>query len=246
MIKIFLQPHSSVDTANAQVTAVSQFMLRQMPQGTQPPEIIDFSASSVPVLQLGISGKGLSEQQLNDYAKNVIEPQLSTVHGIVLPNPYGGKQVAVMVNLNPNLMQSKGIAPQDILNALAQQNLVLPSGTAKIGGTEYDVHLNGAPRTVAELNNLPVRQVGNSTIYLRDVATVSNGFSVQTNIVREDGRRGVLMNVLKAGNASTLDVVKGVLDSLPRLQTLLPPNVKISPALRPIDFRARGDRWRAS
>jgi CzcA family heavy metal efflux pump len=229
VVKIFLQPHASLDTANAQVTAVSQYMLRQMPPGTLPPEIIDFSASSVPILQLGISGKGLSEQQLNDYAKNVLQPQLATVRGAVLPNPYGGKQAAVMVNLNPNLMQSKGIAPQDILNALNAQNLVMPSGTAKIGGSEYDVRLNGAPRTIAELNDLPVRQVGNSTIYLRDVATVSDGFQVQTNVVREDGRRGVLMNVVKAGNASTLDVVKGVLGRLPRIATLLPPSLKISP-----------------
>src|SRR5499425_1997771 len=168
IIKIFLQPNASLDTANAQVTAVSQTILRQLPAGAQPPLIINFSASTVPILQLGLSGSGLSEQQLNDLGQNFLRPQLVTVPGSVIPYLYGGKQRQVMIDLNEGLMQSKGLAPQDVLNAVQQQNIILPSGTAKIGPFEYDVRVNASPRTVPELNDLPVRVVGNSTIYLRD------------------------------------------------------------------------------
>ncbi|MGA8529261.1 MAG: efflux RND transporter permease subunit, partial [Acidobacteriaceae bacterium] len=190
VVKIFLQPGASLDLANSQVSAASQFMLRQLPPGTLPPEIINFSASSVPVLQLSLSGKNLSEQQLQDYATNYIRPQLITVPGAVVPSPYGGKTPQVMINMNQNLMQAKGISPTDVLNAVNAQNVVLPLGTAKIGTSEYDVRMNTAPRTIEALNNLPIKQVGGITIYMRDVATVSNGFAVQTNIVRQDGRRG--------------------------------------------------------
>jgi multidrug efflux pump subunit AcrB len=229
VVKVFLQPGASLDTANAQVTACSQFILRQLPPGTLPPEIINFSASSVPILQLGISGKNLSEMQLNDYATNYIRTQLVTVPGAVIPSPYGGKQRQVMINMNQQLMQSKGISPGDILNAVNSQNLVLPSGTAKIGENEYDVRMNSSPRTIAELNAIPIRQVNGATVYLRDVATVSDGFAVQTNIVRQDGRRGVLVSVLKAGNASTLDVVKGVRQMLPHIAAIVPPQLVMSP-----------------
>ena len=229
VVKIFLQPGASLDLANSQVSAASQFMLRQLPPGTLPPEIINFSASSVPVLQLSLSGPGLSEQQLQDYATNYIRPQLITVPGAVVPSPYGGKTPQVMINMNQSLMQARGISPIDVLNAVNAENVVLPVGTAKIGHDEYDVRMNTAPRTIAALNNLPIRQVGPTTIYLRDVATVSNGFAVQTNIVRQDGRRGVLITIIKSGTASTLNVVKGVRAMLPRIATMVPPQLKITP-----------------
>lgn len=229
IVKIFLQPGTSLDTANAQVTAVSQTILRFLPPGALPPLIINYSPSSVPILQLGLSGKGLSEQQLNDLGQNFIRPQLVTIPGAVIPFPYGGKQRQVMVDLNPNLLQAKGLSPQDVLDAVTSQNLTLPGGTAKIDDFEYDVRVNSSPRTVAELNDLPVKQVGSSTVYLRDVANVRDGFAPQTNIVRQDGRRGVLMSILKAGDASTISVVKGVRDLLPRIVQTLPPELKIQP-----------------
>jgi CzcA family heavy metal efflux pump len=229
IVKIFLQPGASLETANAQVTAISQALLRQLPPGTLPPLIINYSASSVPILQLGLSGEGLSEQQLNDMGQNFVRPQLVTVPGAVIPWPYGGKQRQVMIDLNQNLLQSKGLSPQDVLNALTDQNLVLPGGTAKIDEFEYDVRMNTSPRTVAELNDLPIKQVGNSTVYLRDVANLRDGFAPQTNIVRQDGHRGVLLSIMKAGTASTISVVKGVRELLPRVAQTLPPQLKIQP-----------------
>src|ERR1700678_3918579 len=229
VIKIFLQPGASLDTANAQVTAASQFMLRQLPPGTLPPQIINFSASSVPILQLGISGEGLSEAQLNDYATNFVRTQLITIPGAVVPSPYGGKQRQIDVNMDQAAMQSKGVAPADILDALARQSVVMPSGTIKIGQSEYDVRTNGSPRTVEGLSNIPIKQVNGTTIYLRDVASVSDGFQVQTNIVRQDGRRGVLISILKSGSASTLDVVKGIRAILPRVASTVPPALKMTP-----------------
>jgi multidrug efflux pump subunit AcrB len=229
VVKLFLQPNASLNTANAQVTAASQFLLRQLPPGTQPPQIINFSASSVPILQLGISGQGLAEDALNDLSLNFLRPQLITVPGAVVPYPYGGKQRQVMINMNSGLMQSKGLSPQDLLNAVNQQSLVLPSGTAKIGPTEYDVRLNASPRKVDELGALPIRNVNGTTVYLRDVASVADGFAPQTNIVRQDGRRAVLVTVVKSGTASTLDVVSGIRKLIPRVATTLPPALKIEP-----------------
>ena len=229
IVKIFLQPGASLDTANAQVTAISQTVLRQLPPGTLPPLVINYSASSVPILQLGLSGKGLSEQELNDIGQNFMRPQLVTIPGAVVPWPFGGKQRQVMVDLNPGLLQSKGLSPQDVLTSFGSENLVLPSGTAKIDEFEYDVRLNSSPRTVAELNDLPIKQAGLSTVYLRDVANVRDGFAPQTNIVRDDGRRGVLISIMKAGNASTIDVVKGIRQILPRVAQTLPPQLKIQP-----------------
>jgi len=229
VVKIFLQPGTSLDTANAQVTAVSQTILRQLPPGSLPPLIINYSASSVPILQLGLSGKGLSEQQLNDTGQNFIRPQLVPVPGAVVPYPYGGKQRQVMIDLNTDLLQAKSLSPQDVLNALTNQNLVLPGGTAKIDEFEYDVRVNASPRTVAELNMLPIKQVGNSTVYLQDVANVRDGFAPQTNIVRQDGHRGVLLSILKAGTASTISVVQGTRDLLPFIAQTLPPELKIQP-----------------
>jgi CzcA family heavy metal efflux pump len=229
VVKIFLQPGASLDTANAQVTAASQYLLRQLPPGVLPPQIINFSASSVPILQLGISGRGLSESQLNDYATNFIRTQLVTVPGSVIPLPYGGKQRQINIAMDQTAMQSKGVAPGDLLNAVAQQNVVMPSGTIKIGQAEYDVRTNGTPRTVEELSNIPLKQVNGTTIYLRDVASVSDGFQIQTNVVRQDGHRGVLVSVLKNGNASTLDVVKGIRTLLPRVASTVPSELKMTP-----------------
>ena len=227
--KIFLQPYANVTTGISQVTAVSQTILRQMPPGVNPPLILAYNASSVPILQLALSGKTLQEQELNDIGMNFLRPQLVTVPGAAVPYPYGGKQRQVMIDLNPPLLQAKGLSPFDVVNAVGAQNLILPSGTAKIGQFEYDVDLNASPRTIPEISDFPVKVVGNSTIYVRDVANVRNGFSPQTNIVRQDGQRGVLVTILKAGNASTLDVVKGVKELLPRVEATLPSQLKIQP-----------------
>jgi CzcA family heavy metal efflux pump len=229
IVKVFLQPTASIDRANAQVTAVSQTILRQLPPGSLPPLILNYSASTVPILQLGLSGKNLTEPQLNDIAVNFLRTQLVTVPGASVPFPFGGKQRQVMVNLNQGLLQAKGLSPNDVLTVLGTQNLILPGGTVKMGQFEYDVDLNADVKTVQELNDLPIKTVGSSTIYLRDVATVSDGFAPQTNIVRQDGSRGVLVTVLKAGDASTIDVVKGVRQILPRVAQTLPPNLKIQP-----------------
>src|ERR1700683_2814305 len=229
VVRIFLQPNADLATENAQVTALSQSVLRQLPPGELPPVILNYSASSVPILQLGLSGQGLSEQELNDEGQNFLRPQLITVPGAVLPWPYGGKQRQVMIDLNTNLLQSKGLSPQDVLNSVSNQYVVLPGGTAKVNLFEYDIRLNSDPRTVPELNDLPVKQVGNSTIYLRDVANLRDGFTPQTNIVRQDGNRGVLLSVSKAGNASTIDVVNGIKQLIPRVAQTLPPELKIQP-----------------
>jgi CzcA family heavy metal efflux pump len=229
IVKVFLQPTASIDRANAQVTAVSQTILRQLPPGSLPPLILNYSASTVPILQLGLSGKNLTEPQLNDIALNFLRTQLVTVPGASVPFPFGGKQRQVMVNLNQGLLQAKGLSPNDVLTVLGTQNLILPGGTVKMGQFEYDVDLNADVKTVQELNDLPIKTVGSSTVYLRDVATVSDGFAPQTNIVRQDGNRGVLVTVLKAGDASTIDVVKGVRQILPRVAQTLPPNLKIQP-----------------
>ena len=229
VVKIYLQPGASLDRANAQVVSASQFALRTLPPALQPPEIINFSASSVPILQLGLSGQGMSEQQLNDLGLNFLRTQLITVPGAVVPLPYGGKQRQVMINMDQNLMQAKNVSPTDVLNSVNAQNLILPSGTAKIAENELDVRMNVTPRTIAELNDIPIKQVDTKTVYLRDVARVSDGFALQTNVVRQDGHRGVLLAILKAGSASTLDVVSGIRNIIPRAATTLPPEMKITP-----------------
>jgi len=229
IVRIFFQPGANVDRATAQITAGSQTVLRFLPPGSQPPVMINYSASTVPILQLALSGQGLSEQQLNDIGLNFLRTQLITVPGAVIPFPYGGKQRQVMVDLKPGLLQSKGLAAADVVSALSQQNLVLPSGTAKIGTSEYDFGVNASPKTVPELNDLPLKVIGNSTVYLRDVANVRDGFAPQTNIVRKDGHRGTLATVLKSGNASTLDVVQGIRNLLPRVAATLPAELKIQP-----------------
>ncbi len=229
VIKIYLQQGASLDTANAQVSAASEFELRQLPPGVLPPQIINFSASSVPILQLGLSGNGLSEQQLNDMGLNFIRPQLVTIPGAVIPNVYGGKQRSIMINMDPKQLQAKALSPVDVLNALATQNVVQPGGTAKIGMDEYDIHLNSSPLTLEGISNLPLRQVNGTTIYVHDVATVADGSIPQTNIVRQDGKRGVLVTILKSGTASTLNVVAGIRALLPRILQTLPPALRITP-----------------
>ena len=230
IIKTFLQPGASVDTANTQITGVSVAQLHSMPPGTAAPFVIAYNASTVPVLQLAISSNQLSEAELNDWAQNFIRPDLVTVPGAEMPYPFGGKQRQVNVSLNTGLLQSKGLSPSDVVNAIGNQNVILPAGTAKIGQLEYDVDLNSSPFTVAELNDLPIKLSANNTpIYVRDVATVSDGFAPQTNIVRLNGERGSLISVLKHGDTSTLAIVKGVLDALPRIRNALPPSIKIEP-----------------
>ena len=230
VVKVFLQPSASIDRALAQITASSQTQLRQLPAGTTPPLIIAYSASSVPVMQLALSGQGLSEQQLNDYGLNFIRTQLITVPGTAVPYPYGGKQRQVQVDLNPAALQSKGLSPLDVVNAISVQNLILPTGTSKIGSKEYDVDIpNAAPQTIADLNRIPIKTVGNTTIYMKDVAWVRDGFPPQTNIVRVNGQRSVLLTVQKAGDASTLSVIAGIKKILPRIATTVPPQLKMQP-----------------
>ena len=229
LIKIFLQPGANLVMANAQITAQAQSAVRQMPEGTQPPLILNFSASSVPVVQLSVSGQGLSEQQLADLSTNFLRIQLVSIPGIAIPFPYGGKQRQIVVNLNPQLLQSKGLAPLDVVTALGDQLPVLPTGTAKIGRYEYDVDTNGNPADLEAIGAVPLKTYDNSVVYLRDVATVADGYSPQRNIARFNGRRGVLISILKNGDASTLNVVAGVRRMLPRALATLPPALKILP-----------------
>jgi multidrug efflux pump subunit AcrB len=229
VVKVFLQPGAKIDLAVAQATAVSQAMLRQAPVGTTPPFILTYNASSVPIIQLALSGRGLSEQQLFDLGVNFIRPQLATVSGAAIPWPYGGKQPQIQVDLDPAALQAQHLAPADVVNAITQQNLILPSGTSKIGSIEYDVDLNASPRTVNELNDLPIKTVGATPIYIRDVAHVRNGFPPQTNIARVDGQRAALMVIQKTGNASTLDVIANIKEAVARVLPGLPPNLEVKP-----------------
>jgi len=206
---------------------MSQTQLRQMPPGTTPPLIIQYSASTVPILQLGLSGLGLSEQRLFDLGANFIRVQLADVEGAAIPWPYGGKQRQVQVDLDTAALQAKGLSPLDVVNAISAQNLILPSGTAKIGSYEYDVETNGSPLTTLELNDLPVKTSGNSVIYIRDVAHVRDGFPPQTNIVRVNGQRAALMTAMKTGSASTLDIISQIKAELPRIQKGLPTQLQM-------------------
>src|SRR5271156_2072462 len=229
IVKIFFHPGVQIGNAVAQVTAVSQTLLRQLPPGATPPLVIQYNASSVPIIQLALSGQGLSEQQLGDIGLNFVRTELVSVPGAAIPYPYGGKQRQVQVDLDTNALQAKGLSPLDVVNAINNQNLILPAGTAKIGNYEYEVDMNGAPSTVAELNNLPIRDVGTSMIYIHDVANVRDGFPPQTNIVRVNGQRSSLMTILKAGDVSTLDIISTVKTLLPSIKASLPPALKIDP-----------------
>src|ERR1700744_6125080 len=230
IIKIFFQPTVDIRTATAQVTAISQTAIRQMPAGTLPPIILNYSASTVPVLQLAFSGGSkLSEQQLLDLSQNFVRPQLSTIPGAAIPYSYGGKSRQIQVDLNPEAMQSLGLSATDVQAALANQNQIAPAGTVKMGSFLYTLHLNDAAPTIEQLNNLPVKTVNGATIYLRDVAHVRDGSAPQTNIVHVNGSRAVLTTILKNGSASTIDVVQGILGLLPRIEQQLPSALKISP-----------------
>jgi multidrug efflux pump subunit AcrB len=230
VVKVFLQPTANIQRGIAQITAVSQTQLRQLPAGSTPPLILAYSASSVPVLQLALSGRNLSEQELNDYGLNFIRTQLITVPGASVPYPYGGKQRQVQVDLNTTALQSKGLSALDVVNAISVQNLILPTGTSKIGSREYDVSIpNAAPQTIADLNRIPIKTVGGTTIYVKDVAWVRDGFPPQTNIVRVNGQRSVLLTIQKAGDASTLDVIAGIKSLLPLIKTQVPAALQITP-----------------
>ncbi|MBU6401147.1 MAG: efflux RND transporter permease subunit, partial [Verrucomicrobia bacterium] len=229
VIKIFFQPGASVDAAVAQTTAISQTILRTLPPGITPPLVIRYSASTVPVLQLGLSSKTLSEQELYDLTLNQIRVGLATVPGAAVPYPFGGKTRQVMVDLDMPALQAKGLAPLDVVNAVNAQNLIFPAGTAKIGPTEYVVDVNASPKILDELNDLPIKTVNGAVVYIRDVAYVHDGFAPQQNIVRQDGHRGVLAMIYKAGAASTLDVVAHIYRVLPRVLAGLPPDVKVQP-----------------
>src|SRR6201992_3455232 len=229
VVKVYFQPKVTVATAIAQVTAVSQTQLRQLPPGTTPPLIITYNASSVPILQLALSGRGLSEQDLNDLGQNFLRPQLITVEGTAIPYSYGGNERQVQVDLDTQALQAKGLAPSDVTNAIGNQNLILPSGTTKMGRFEYNVEVNGSPDRGDELNNAPIKVINGTPIFVRDVAHVRDGFPPQTNIVRSDGQRGSLMTILKSGDTSTLTIVKGIRELLPQIAATLPPALRITP-----------------
>jgi multidrug efflux pump subunit AcrB len=229
VIKLFFQPSANIQTAMAQVVASVQSQVRQLPPGITPPLVLKYSASSIPVLQLALSSAALPEQQLLDAAVNILRPQLVTIPGVAIPFPYGGKTRVVSVDLDMSALQARGLSPVDAVNAVNTQNLILPSGTAKFGSTEYSVKMNGSPEVISGLNDLPVRTVNGTTTYLRDVAYVRDGFSPQTNVVRQDGNRGVLLSILKNGGASTLDIVSNLRTLLPTASQALPSDVKVTP-----------------
>ena len=227
VIKIYFQPNVNIEGALAQVTAVSQTILRRMPPGAVPPFILQYNASSVPIIQLALSGKGIPEAQLYDYGIYRIRQQVAPIQGITLPLPYGGKPRQIMVDLDPQLLLAKSISAADVSNAVNLQNLTLPSGSVKLGPQEYRVSLNSSPDAVSALNELPVKVVNGATVYVRDVAHVRDGFAVQTNIVRQDGRRSVLLTVIKKGGASTLTIVKQLKELLPSIRAAAPPGLEV-------------------
>jgi CzcA family heavy metal efflux pump len=228
IVKIFFQPTANIQSALAQTTAIMQTILRTLPPGSTPPLVAIYSASTVPVIQIGLTSDSLSEQALFDVGNNFIRTQLATVQGAALPFPYGGKQRLIAVDLDSAALQAKGLSPVDIVNAVNAQNLILPTGTAKLGSLEYTVEMNGSPQTVAELNDLPIKTVNGATIYMREVAHIRDGFSPQTNIVRANGQRGALMAAYKTGSASTLDVVKRIKETLQNYSSSLPEGLHVT------------------
>ena len=227
IVKVFFQPGVNIAVANAQVTAISQVVVRQMPPGITPPLIINYNASTVPILQLALSGEGMSEQNLFDVGINSVRPPLVTIPGAAIPYPYGGKQRLVQIDLNPAALQARNLSAQDVANALSAQNLIVPIGTQKIGGVEYSMRLNNAPNDILELGNLPIKSVNGAMVYIRDVANVHDGNSPQTSIVHVDGNRSVLMSVLKNGSTSTLAIVDGIKEKLQQIKSGLPENLKV-------------------
>src|SRR6185295_3689772 len=217
-----------VDAATAQVTAISQAVLRQMPPGATPPFVIRYSASNVPIIQLALGSDSLSEQQLFDLGTNFIRADLATIQGAQIPYPYGGKQRQIMVDIDPQRLYAWGLSPRDVNNALGLQNVILPTGTAKMGVQEYPIVINSSPELISELGDLPVKTVNGTTVYIRDVANVRDGYAPQTSMVHVSGGRSVLMSILKNGNASTLDVVGAIRDLVPTTMTNVPKELKAS------------------
>ena len=229
VIKIFFQPQVNIQTALAQTTAAMQTILRSLPPGSTPPLIIQYTASTTPIVQLGLSSKTLPDQTLFDLGQNFLRTQLATVQGAATPYPYGGKIRQVQVDLDMPRLQAYGLSPSDVVNAINSQNIITPSGTAKIGSIEYQVEMNSAPRTIADLNDLPVKQVNGATIYMRDVAHVRDGFAPQTNIVRQDGVHGVLMSMYKVGGGSTITIVNAIKGIVPIALQALPKGITVKP-----------------
>jgi multidrug efflux pump subunit AcrB len=225
--KYFFQPNVNEDLSYAQITGVSQTLLKSVPQGTTPPSILAYNASTVPVIQLALSSSTLSEAQIFDLGSNVVRTNLATVAGAAIPFPYGGKMRQIQVDLDPQALRAKGLSATDVTSAIAAQNLILPAGTQKVGTLEYFVKLNASPVKVAQLNDLPVATRNGSVVYVRDVAHVRDGSPPQTNIVRQEGHRAALMSILKTGTTSTLDVINGIKQKLPQIQALLPPGLKV-------------------
>jgi multidrug efflux pump subunit AcrB len=228
VIKVFFHEGAKVEAGVAQITSIMQTLLRIMPPGTTPPLIIQYSASNVPILQLGLNGKGLSEQQLYDLGLNFIRTQLATIQGAQVPLPYGGKSRQVMVDIDLQKLYGKGLSPAYVSNAVNAQNVILPAGTQKIGDREYNVRLNSSPELLETLNDLPIKQVNGAMVYIRDVAHVRDGFAVQTNIVSQNRTRSALLTVLKSASASTLDIIKRVKEALPRIQATLPKELEVT------------------
>src|ERR1700676_5566266 len=229
LIRVYLQPGANIDLAISQIVATNQTILRTMPPGIYPPLVVQYDASSVPILQLGLSSDTLTEQALYDYAQNFIRTRLSTVPGISVPLPYGGKVRTIMVDLNPEALFGKGLSATDVSNALSLQNLILPTGTVKVGTREYLIQLNSSPDLVSGLNDVPIKTVNRAPVYMRDVAQVRDGYQVQTNIVRSDGKRSSLLTVLRHGGASTLAVVDGVKKLMPAVEATVPSSLHITP-----------------
>ncbi|MFM0204335.1 efflux RND transporter permease subunit [Paraburkholderia fungorum] len=229
VVKIFFQPHANIDEALAEVTALSQTQLRSLPPGITPPNILRYNASTVPILRLALSSASLTEQELFDFGNNFLKTQLATVPGASAPLPYGGKQRQIMVDIDSRKLQERNLSPMDVVNAVTAQNLILPSGTAKIGSTEYSVEMNGSPDSLEGLNNIPIKSTANGTVYIRDVAHVRDGFQPQTNIVRVNGQRAALLTINKSGNTSTLDIVDRIKTMMPTLRNLVPASLNIDP-----------------
>src|ERR1700682_2643380 len=226
VIRIYFQPGAKVAEAEAQVTATCQTLLKIMPPGITPPYIVRYSVTSVPIVQIAVSSDTLTEQQIFDYCQNFVIQRLGTVQGARVPQPWGGKQRQVMVDLDLDALYARNLSPSDVSTAISNQNLIIPAGTAKMGSTEYNVKLNSSPDVIAAFNDIPVKTVNGVPVYLKNVAHVRDGYAVQTNVVRRDGRRAVLMTILKGEGASTLDVVKQVREAMAGLQAQVPPELK--------------------
>src|SRR3984885_3382635 len=227
VVKYFFQPTVSEDLSFAQITGVLQTQLRQSPPGTTPPFVLAYNASTVPIIQLALSSDSLSEAEIFDLGNNIVRTGLATIPGAAMPYPYGGKQRQVQVDLDPSALRAKGLSGADVTNAIAAQNLILPAGTQKVGDLEYYIGVNASPKSVAEMNDLPISAHNGTVVYVRDVAHVRDGYPPQTNIARLEGRRAVLMSVLKSGTSSTLDVINAIKEKLPQIRATLPSSLKI-------------------